>query len=170
MLLCMTALVSCHPYQPYGPYDRYGGGYPGSGRPEGSDPIINNGNPSNPGICDDYLNRNKLVDGVNVFLSDYGTLYWYDAGADRCQKLCWADVSVRRVGYYIYIYRYISGEMREFKVYDSREDFSVRLNVLACNTASPDYLIPRVVVVHSTVTYVEVYMLLENGDDETFKM
>ena len=139
LVLTVTCSTSCareHYNEPYGPNYR-------DGQTERDNPTVDNSEGTHPLVCDDYYNRYNLADGVNVFLSDCGTLYWYDAALDLCPKICWADLSLRRDGYFIRVYRLIRGNMREVAVYDTREIIHVTYDVLICDIASPDYLYPR---------------------------
>ena len=154
LVLATLCSVSCKPRgnEPYNPYENGNTYGPGSGGPtEGDNPTVNNPDGQSPSVCDDYYNRYSLVDGVNIFLSEYGTLYWYDANLELCPKLCWADLSLRRDGYFIRVYRLVQGEMRQVEVLDTREFVCKIYNILLCDPKSPDYLYPRVIeVIHSS--------------------
>lgn len=182
LLLLATSLMSCSrnygnpPYNPYGYGGTRPGSMPGSGQTEGENPNVNNSDQRNPAVCEDYYNRYQLADGVNIFLSECGTLYWYNASAKICPKICWADLSLRRDGYYIRVYRMIHGEMREVEVLDCREYFCREYNILLCDLQNPDFLYQRRIQVnHSNVEYSEVAVYLRSmtshyGVDETFIM
>lgn len=124
-------LCACKPLNP--PCNPYGPG-------EGRDPDPSQ---SYPVVCEDYYNRYQIADNVNVFLSDRGTLYWYNAATGLCPKICWANLILRSDGYYIRVYRMIRGEMQQIQVLDTRDHFNVTYDILLCDTHSPDDLYPR---------------------------
>ena len=180
LLFCVaTANVLCacnHRNEPCDPYNQGRTYYDGrgNGETEGDNPDVNNQDGKNPMVCDDYYNRYQLADGVNIFLSESGTLYWYDAGIGLCPKVCWADLSIRRDGYYVRVYRLIKGEMRQVDVFDSREHFRVYYDILLCDTKSPDRLYPRRIEINNTsYSYVFIYLLSLGSTtkaDETYHL
>jgi len=182
LLLSAACLLSCShsygnpPCDPYGYGYTYHGGRPGSGQPEGDNPNVDNSGQRNPGVCEDYYYRYQLADGVNIFLSECGTLYWYNATAQVCPKVCWADLALRRDGYFLRVYRMVGGAMREVEVLDCRQFFCREYNILLCDLQNPDYLYQRrIEVVNSNSTNSVVVVSLcsmtsHAGVDETYLM
>ena len=178
LIAVATIGVSCsrgynQPDNPYEDGRTHSGGNNG-GRTEGDNPSVDNPQDRNPAVCDDYYNRYQLVDNVNIFLSEYGTLYWYNSSVELCPKICWADLSLRREGYYLTIYRLVRGEMREMEVYDCRESFYEQFDILLCDPENPDYIYQRKIrVSHSSSAAVLVELLsIQNSYsvDERFFM
>ena len=89
----------------------FGNPYYGQGTPEPNDPITHTWNPSTCGICEDYANRYSLADGLNIVVTDMGTLGWYDTVSKRYIKLCWTDLAIRTDRGTVDIYRLNNGVM-----------------------------------------------------------
>ena len=155
LLICVaTCGTSCardhrgEPCNPYYPGDTYRPGN-GNGETEGENPSTNNSDNQDPRVCEDYYNRYLLADGVNIFLSEHGTLYWcYWVDQEPvCPKICWADLSLRRDGNFIRVYRLINGEMRQVECLECGKFVARKYRVLFCPLEYPDYLLSRTITI-----------------------
>ena len=139
-LLIATLCCSCCEWhnRPVDPYW-------GQGTPEPNDPITHTWNQSY-GVCEDYANRYALADGLNVVVTEMGTLGWYDTVSRRYVKLCWTDLAIRTDRGTVDIYRLNNGVMTLQRSYPRDVEISLVYNTFTIIPNSSSYTPIRVYV------------------------